>query len=229
MFKELLKLIFLICISLAMMVTSNAQEKTCGLRLSIFEYGANRKIPVNKVGLVLTNSKTKEKLSYNSTIAVFENLSSGKYRIEANVEDYKQRVKNFELDCNFTDKDNVFSEYLNLWKKKNKSNIDLKNDLPEGSAQISNQTKGVTGNVEAKASQTVGEIKDSSPKGSDKVNVQVTIDEDGNVISARAVDGDSFFAGKAVNMARQSKFAPTMLAGIPVKITGIVIYNFIKK
>ena len=228
MVKKLLKPFFLICISFAMTATSEARDKTCNLQLSIFEYGKSQRIPINKVDLILTNSKTKEKTSYNSTSVIFENLSSGKYRIEANAEDYKQRFKTFELDCNFTDKDNIFSEYLNLWKK-NKSKVDLKNDLPEDSAQISAQTKGLTGNAEAKASQNVGEVKDISPKGSDKVNVQITIDEDGNVISARAVDGNSFFASKAVNMARQSKFAPTMLAGVSVKVTGIVIYNFIKK
>jgi TonB family protein len=59
------------------------------------------------------------------------------------------------------------------------------------------------------------------------VNVQVTIDEEGNVISASAVSGHPLLRASAVQAARASKFSPTRLEGQPVKVTGIIVYNFI--
>ena len=58
------------------------------------------------------------------------------------------------------------------------------------------------------------------------VNVQVTIDEKGDVISANAVSGHPLLRAAAVQAARASKFNPTMLSGSPVKVTGVIVYNF---
>jgi len=58
------------------------------------------------------------------------------------------------------------------------------------------------------------------------VNVQVTIDESGNVISARATSGPDLLRSGAEVAALQSKFKPTTLAGEPVKVSGIIVYNF---
>ncbi|MBS1794792.1 MAG: TonB family protein [Acidobacteria bacterium] len=58
------------------------------------------------------------------------------------------------------------------------------------------------------------------------VNVQVTIDEEGNVVSATAVSGHPLLRANAVQAARQSKFSPTTLEGKPVKVTGVIVYNF---
>ncbi len=59
------------------------------------------------------------------------------------------------------------------------------------------------------------------------VNVQVTIDEEGNVIAASAVSGHPLLRAAAVQAARASKFSPTTLQGQPVKVTGIIVYNFV--
>ncbi len=63
-------------------------------------------------------------------------------------------------------------------------------------------------------------------RASGAVNVQVTIDENGNVISASAVSGHPLLRGAAVSAARSSKFSPTLLSGQPVKVTGVIVYNF---
>ncbi len=63
-------------------------------------------------------------------------------------------------------------------------------------------------------------------RASGAVNVQVTIDEKGNVISASAVSGHPLLRAAAVSAARQSKFSPTVLSGTAVKVTGVVVYNF---
>jgi TonB family protein len=59
------------------------------------------------------------------------------------------------------------------------------------------------------------------------VNVQVLIDENGDVISAKAVSGHPLLQSAAVQAARQAKFKPTTLSGQPVKVTGIIVYNFV--
>jgi protein TonB len=59
------------------------------------------------------------------------------------------------------------------------------------------------------------------------VTVQVTIDENGNVISARAVSGHPLLQAVAVAAARQARFSPTKLSGQPVKVTGVIQYNFV--
>jgi protein TonB len=58
------------------------------------------------------------------------------------------------------------------------------------------------------------------------VNVQVLIDEDGNVKRARAVSGHPLLRSAAENAARGAKFRPTELAGQAVKVTGVIVYNF---
>jgi TonB family protein len=63
-------------------------------------------------------------------------------------------------------------------------------------------------------------------KASGTVAVQVTIDENGAVISARAVSGHPLLQAAAVAAARQAKFSPTLLMGEPVKVTGVIVYHF---
>ena len=58
------------------------------------------------------------------------------------------------------------------------------------------------------------------------VNVQITIDENGNVLSAHPVSGHPLLQAAAGAAARGSKFTPTKLSGQPVKVSGIIVYNF---
>ncbi|MCY7375538.1 MAG: energy transducer TonB [Pyrinomonadaceae bacterium] len=58
------------------------------------------------------------------------------------------------------------------------------------------------------------------------VNVQVTIDEKGNVIAANAVGGHPLLRQAAENAARASKFNPTLLSNQPVKVSGVIVYKF---
>jgi len=58
------------------------------------------------------------------------------------------------------------------------------------------------------------------------VNVQVTIDETGKVISAKAIDGNILLRPAAEKAAWSARFKPTTLTGQPVKVTGVIIYRF---
>lgn len=60
------------------------------------------------------------------------------------------------------------------------------------------------------------------------VTVEVTIDEYGNVASARAVSGPPQLRQAAVDAAFQARFSPTFLMGEPVKVRGVITYNFVR-
>lgn len=63
---------------------------------------------------------------------------------------------------------------------------------------------------------------------SGKVDVQVTIDENGSVVSAKAISGHPLLRDSAERAARSAKFSPTYLSKQPVKVSGLIVYNFTK-
>lgn len=65
-----------------------------------------------------------------------------------------------------------------------------------------------------------------SARASGLVAVEVVIDGSGKVISAKATSGHALLQQAAVQAAQQARFTPTLLSGQPVKISGIINYNF---
>ena len=59
------------------------------------------------------------------------------------------------------------------------------------------------------------------------VPVQVLIDEGGKVVSAHSVSGNPLLTGAAESAARGARFTPTTLNGVPVKVQGVITYNFV--
>lgn len=64
-------------------------------------------------------------------------------------------------------------------------------------------------------------------RASGTVVVQVTIDESGRVISARAISGHPLLQASAVQAAYGARFSPTQLSGQAVKVTGTISYNYV--
>jgi len=64
-------------------------------------------------------------------------------------------------------------------------------------------------------------------RASGAVNVQVTISESGSVVSASAVSGHPLLRQAAEQAARSARFAPTLLSGQAVSVTGVIVYNFV--
>jgi len=59
------------------------------------------------------------------------------------------------------------------------------------------------------------------------VTVQVLIDENGKVISAHALSGHPLLQAESVKAAYRARFSPTLLSNQPVKVSGIITYNFV--
>ncbi len=64
-------------------------------------------------------------------------------------------------------------------------------------------------------------------KAAGRVSVSVTVDERGNVVSAKAISGHPLLRRSAETAARRSKFRPVSINGSKRKAIGTVVYNFV--
>jgi periplasmic protein TonB len=58
------------------------------------------------------------------------------------------------------------------------------------------------------------------------VNIQILVDEQGRVLSAQIISGNALLNTAAREAAMRARFTPTTLNGVPVKIQGVITYNF---
>lgn len=82
-------------------------------------------------------------------------------------------------------------------------------------------------------SRAIDLVRPEYPKTAKAVNaystvfVVVLIDETGSVVKAEAKKGHPFLRAAAVKAAFQSKFEPIIQSnGLPIKATGVIVYNF---
>ena len=61
------------------------------------------------------------------------------------------------------------------------------------------------------------------------VNVQILIDEGGNVIEATAISGHPLLRAAAQAAAKEAKFTTTRLNGEPVLVSGVLVFNFVEQ
>ena len=59
------------------------------------------------------------------------------------------------------------------------------------------------------------------------VTVQILVDEQGRVISAQTVSGHPLLLAAAKEAALRARFTATILSGTPVKVQGVITYNFV--
>lgn len=200
----------------------SAQTKSCNLRLKVYAYDASSsKNRIKDVDVTLKNSKSKEKKSLilSASSLGFENLAEGNYRIDVSKQGYKEKSKEIKIECEFADENSIYWQNVYLWKHKSTPETDLQADV----AEVKNESNAETINT----SESESKLKSDKPRVFGKVIIQVLIDEDGNVVSAKVISGDSLLANAAVKAARRAKFVPTMLASMPVKVSGNITYNFV--
>jgi TonB family protein len=66
-----------------------------------------------------------------------------------------------------------------------------------------------------------------SARASGTVTVYIVVDEKGAVESAAAISGHTLLQPTSVEAARKAKFTPTTLCGRPVKVSGVITYNYV--
>lgn len=79
--------------------------------------------------------------------------------------------------------------------------------------------------VKKPAPEYPGEAQSAGQQG--VVTVLVTVDVGGNVVEAKAVSGPPLLTAPAERAAMEAKFAPVNLCGHPVKVSGVLTYNFV--
>lgn len=66
-------------------------------------------------------------------------------------------------------------------------------------------------------------------RASGQVTIMVIVDEEGKIVAAQAESGHPLLQAAAVKAAREARFAPMLVEGKPVKVLGVVSYNFVLK
>jgi TonB family protein len=222
----------LLTFSLIVLCAANcfAQAKSCDLQLEVIQNQSNssgEKIKIVDTEAIIINLKgaAKTKAKPVNGMPYFENLDEGNYTATVSGKGYKSTIKRIHLDCASL-KDNKFvSQEVWMWSGSSKEKVhfidsdynaeifqklmvaDLALDLPKPDYPKSAMAVRATG----------------------AVAVQVTIDEQGNVISAERVSGHPLLALSAVDVAKKAKFVPSVAKGTPVKVTGLIVYNFFRK
>jgi TonB family protein len=63
-------------------------------------------------------------------------------------------------------------------------------------------------------------------KAAGTVVVEIVIDETGKVTSAEATSGHSLLLATCTDAARKAEFAPSTLDGQPIRVKGVLMYQF---
>ncbi|HEY2971086.1 MAG TPA: TonB family protein [Pyrinomonadaceae bacterium] len=110
--------------------------------------------------------------------------------------------------------------------KKDKAAL-IQSRLAELSAEQGIVEGGIVNGWAVKLAQPSYPLGARGAHASGQVRVEVLIDESGNVISADAIGGHPLLQAASVAAAKESKFTPTLKSGVPVKVRGVIIYNFV--
>ncbi len=115
----------------------------------------------------------------------------------------------------------------------NRTPLGVPVDVPVGPAHAAEpppravrQSAGVVLGVAMKKVDPVYPAAARDARQSGIVAVEVTISDQGNVISARALSGPSLLRNAALLAARAWKFKPSTLGGVPVTTTTTISFNF---
>ena len=65
-------------------------------------------------------------------------------------------------------------------------------------------------------------------RASGEVRVQVILDAEGKVVAGHAISGHPLLKAVSVEAARKSRFKQILLDGKPVKVIGVISYNFVR-
>jgi TonB family protein len=253
--SKLLLSVFLSAFLLA--ATAFAQTSPCPMRLAVVQNESETKVAGAAATAVNSQTKRIYKSVLRGGMPYFAKLPEGEYRITVSKLGYKRSTGDFIQDCSETDSPvflialykgssrqtvNINGQFaegeMNVPPTVRAEPVLPGNyrTMPEATDKDvppPQQYKGVPvegGVLNGKAANLVKPPYPAAARAvraSGAVNVQVTIDEQGNVIRASAISGHPLLRAAAVQAARASTFLPTLLEGKPVKVTGIIVYNFV--
>lgn len=168
------------------------------------------------------------------TLPAYQNLIDEYNSKNIFVEDFEKLVDDLrnagfdqiELDLN-DENHRVFPDALINGAKEARRNesADSKN-ASKNSVDVKTISGGVLNGKAVELPKPVYPSAARAVRASGAVNVQITVDESGNVIEAKAVSGHPLLRPAAESAAREAKFNPTLLSGKAVKVSGVLVFNF---
>lgn len=231
--------------------SAKAQMKSCPLDLNVIKYrpidSDAPDFPVSGATAVVTNTATKKltRAVLLEGMPRFARLREGKYTVSVTKTGYKRTIKQITINCDGLDDDGSVDELIFLQKGSEKQTFNMPptetaietrvgDSIPTETFYTAPTTpKPIIGGGGVVNGNAVNLVQPAYPaaaravKASGAVNVQVTIDEQGNVISAATISGHPLLRQAAEKAARESKFKPTKLSGQLVKVSGVIVYNFV--
>jgi TonB family protein len=148
--------------------------------------------------------------SYADEELVFDNGSTLHVRMRVTYKDYQQG----HVDIRITDADDG-GEVEDATKRPTTTPLS-KNEIRGGS--LNSRALELPKPVYPEAAKSAG-IHGT-------VKVSVTVDEHGNVSEAEAIEGPKELREAAVEAAKRARFEPTRVHGAPIKIDGVLTYEF---
>ncbi len=106
----------------------------------------------------------------------------------------------------------------------------VKSESPKPEAKPASTTKVSEGVLQGSAIKKQVPVYTAIAKAahaSGMVQVVVTISEEGRVLDAQVINGHPLLRQSAVDAARQWIFTPTKLSNVPVKVQGVLSFNFV--
>ncbi len=230
----------------------NVAARTCDL--SIEPIGARSNAAVKGATATAVNRETSKlvRSTVRQGFPYFADLPEGNYLVTVKKVRYKQTTDEVDHTCDES-QDGAASTNILMWKGASTQKVDLVNaapkrrnvftivgDMDPGVKVVQNPAKSdpsprvpkiVSGGVLNGKAINLPMPKYPAParkvEASGAVSVQVLVDEEGNVVSASAVSGHPLLRAAAESAARNATFSRTLISGQPVKVSGVLIYNFV--
>lgn len=224
-------------------VTAFPQENKCNLKIRVLE--SEDAISIIQANITVRNLKTNNSFSNEGQISefVFFNLPEGDYEIVTVKENFKQSIDKFRLVCKDFAQDGYKVKVVLLQAGDSKERVEIDDrDIVDKSGVFT--VIGTDQNKEErlKKFEKINNLLNSKatylnrpdyPKAAQAVKaagivfVQITVNEEGRVESAQAISGHPLLRAATVEAAKNAKFKPTIVNGKPVKVSGLLVYNFL--
>jgi TonB family protein len=193
---------------------------------AFYRIQANAHIVKAEYKLAVANFDKAIELSPKESMAYFNRGDSYEKMgdFQKAIDDYR---KAYELDAsNEPAKNNLQRLLAEQSKKLPKTQIKEAVSVPEPAVASQTVALGQLKGYAVKLETPVYPLNAQQFKIGGAVTVQITLDQEGKVVSARASDGPSLLRSASEEAARKSKFKPARIGSLAVKATGFIIYNF---
>lgn len=207
------------------------------MRFDVYEFkdsGDSENFPVKDYKIKLLAAKTNKtvKTIKAEEKVIVKNVNKQDFVVTVSKDGFQKTEVEFSPDCSLADTQNTSSQIVFLWEGDSKKTFKPYSKFPSG-AQFGRVQEEPDSKDEVLNSGAVVLGKPKYPRAAKavraigKVEVRVLINELGNVISTKAISGHPLLQPAAIEAAKNSKFKMTFLSGIPVKVNGIIVYNFV--